>query len=255
MSPAPPPPWPDPPPMARPPPQQPLPPARPPMARPPRGQPPPAEDSMADGGQGGPGRIDKQGRIDDINATATLQGTSHCSCLEHCFSFGDSDDSSKFLGSLSSVDGLRKYMRKAELWVHLRHKYVENIQFGQSKLGVRLRYECVFCMRRYGIKKRVACLTRTRLMSCTKCCKKTPALSARGNNVQIHLQTKGYQQQCFILLRDCLYLYYDYLCLYCMEHTDTRCTQYIATCTHKHRFFPVGCLLVLECTHELCSLD
>ncbi len=55
--------------------------------RPPRPDTPPAEDSMAGGGQRGPGRIDKQGRIDDINATATLQGTSHCSCLEHCFSF------------------------------------------------------------------------------------------------------------------------------------------------------------------------
>ena len=53
---------------------------------PPQPDPPPAEDSMAGGGQGGPGRIDKQGRIDDINAAAMLQGTSHCSCLEHCFS-------------------------------------------------------------------------------------------------------------------------------------------------------------------------
>ncbi len=68
------------PPLPRPPP-----PAPPDPPRPDPPQTPPAEDSMAGGGQGGPGRIDKQGRIDYINATATLQGTSHCSCLEHCF--------------------------------------------------------------------------------------------------------------------------------------------------------------------------
>ncbi len=40
--------------------------------------------SMTGGRLGGQGRIDEQGRIDDIT---TLQGTSHCSCLEHCFLF------------------------------------------------------------------------------------------------------------------------------------------------------------------------
>ncbi len=73
-----------PPPMDRPParPRQP----DPPWPEPPCSQTPP-EVSMAGGGQGGPGRIDKQRRIDDINAAAMLQGTSNCSCLEHCFLF------------------------------------------------------------------------------------------------------------------------------------------------------------------------
>ncbi len=45
---------------------------------------------MAGGRQGGQGRIDEQGRIDDITDAArdfAPQGTLHCSCLEHCFLF------------------------------------------------------------------------------------------------------------------------------------------------------------------------
>ena len=61
------------------------------------GPPPPLEaggrtppvDSMTGGRQGGQGRIDEQGRIDDITDTTR---TSHCSCLEHCFLFGMSSD-------------------------------------------------------------------------------------------------------------------------------------------------------------------
>ncbi len=57
-------------------PKCPLPPPQPPPSQnPPRPDPPPAEDSIAGGGQGGPGRIDKQGRIDDINATAVALST------------------------------------------------------------------------------------------------------------------------------------------------------------------------------------
>ncbi len=32
----------------------------------------------------------------------------------------------------------------------LSHEYVENMQFGQSKLGVRRKHECVLYTRRYG---------------------------------------------------------------------------------------------------------
>ncbi len=60
-----------------PPPSTPLPLPEPPAARPPL-QPDPPTDSTTGGRQGG------QGRIDDITSR---QGTSNCSCLEHCFLF------------------------------------------------------------------------------------------------------------------------------------------------------------------------
>ncbi len=51
-------------------PSPPPPPELPPMARPPSLQPDPPVDSMAGGRQGGQGRIDEQGRIDDITDAA-----------------------------------------------------------------------------------------------------------------------------------------------------------------------------------------
>ena len=47
-------------------------------------------------------------------------------------------------------DWLWKTEEKVELGVHLIHEYVENMQFGHSKLGVRLIHECVLYTRRYG---------------------------------------------------------------------------------------------------------